>query len=244
MIGIISAMHDELAALLAILEGTQTKTLGERTYYQGKIKQQEVVIVFSNWGKVAAAITTTQLISTYQPREIIFTGVAGAIDSNLNVGDVVFATQLVQHDMDASPLFPKFEIPLIGKSYFETSENNFLYQCTQVFKDRYFDYISKEEAQDFSIENPTLVKGLIASGDQFISDDETFNNLKTNLPQLQCVEMEGAAVAQVCEAYRIPFNIIRIISDKADHSAPVDFPKFTKQIASKYAKGILENYCS
>lgn len=244
MIGIISAMHDELAALLAILEDTQTKTLGERTYYQGKIKQQEVVIVFSNWGKVAAAITTTQLISTYQPREIIFTGVAGAIDSNLNVGDVVFATQLVQHDMDASPLFPKFEIPLIGKSYFETSANNFLYQCTQVFKDNYFNHISKEEAKYFSIEHPTLVKGLIASGDQFISDDETFNNLKTNLPQLQCVEMEGAAVAQVCEAYRIPFNIIRIISDKADHSAPVDFPKFTKQIASKYAKGILENYCS
>lgn len=244
MIGIISAMHDEVAELLAILENTITKTIGERTYYQGTINQQEVVIVFSNWGKVAAAITTTQLISTYQPREIIFTGVAGAIDANLNIGDVVFATQLVQHDMDASPLFPKFEIPLIGKSYFETSANNFLYKCVTLFKDKYYQHISKEESKDFYIDTPKIVKGLVASGDQFISDVTAFNNLKENLPELQCVEMEGAAVAQVCEAYKIPFNIIRIISDKADHSAPVDFPKFTKQIASKYAKGILESYCS
>lgn len=244
MIGIISAMHDELAALLAVLENTQSKTLGQRTYFQGKINQQEVVLVFSNWGKVAAAITTTELISTYQPREIIFTGVAGAIDSQLNIGDVVFATQLVQHDMDASPLFPKFEIPLIGKSYFTTSANNFLYHCTQLFNNNYFEHISKEEAKEFGIESPKLVKGIIASGDQFVSDDETLLNLKTNLPKLQCVEMEGAAVAQVCVAYNIPFSVIRIISDKANDSAPLDFPKFTQQIASKYAKGILENYCS
>lgn len=244
MIGIISAMHDEVAALLEVLKNTTTSTIGDRTYYKGTINQQEVVIVFSNWGKVAAAITTTQLICTYNPREIIFTGVAGAIDIDLNIGDIVFATELVQHDMDASPLFPKFEIPLIGTSFFETSSNNLLYKCTQVFNENYFEHISKDEAHTFQINQPKIIKGLIASGDQFISDEQTFNNLKNSLPNLQCVEMEGAAVAQVCQAYKVPFNVIRIISDKADHSAPIDFPVFTKQIASKYAKGILETYCS
>lgn len=244
MIGIISAMHDEVSALLHVLENIQTSTLGSRIYYQGTIKKQQVVIVFSNWGKVAAAITTTELISTFKPREIIFTGVAGAIDDHLNIGDIVFATQLVQHDMDASPLFPKFEIPLTGTSFFETSPNNLLYNCIKVFKENYYHHIAKDEAQAFEINQPKMVKGLVASGDQFISDELTFNHLKKHLPNVQCVEMEGAAVAQVCQAYNIPFNIIRIISDKANHSAPIDFPKFTKQIASKYAKGILENYCS
>lgn len=244
MIGIISAMHDELAELLHVLKDKKTTILGNREYYTGNINNTPVTIVFSKWGKVAAAITTTQLIATFQPSEIIFTGVAGGIDADLNIGDLVYGTQLVQHDMDASPLFPKFEIPLLGKTFFKTSENPKLHQCIVDFNEHYFTHISEQEANDFNISKPKLVSGLIASGDEFISDAQSIEILKKNLPNLQCVEMEGASVAQVCEEYQIPFSILRIISDKADASAPIDFPLFTKKIASKYAKGILQNYCS
>ncbi|WP_010134928.1 5'-methylthioadenosine/adenosylhomocysteine nucleosidase [Ochrovirga pacifica] len=244
MIGIISAMQDELAALLTIVTDQKKLVLGQRTYYQGKLNKQEVVLVFSNWGKVAAAITTTQLIAHFNPKEIIFTGVAGAIDPTLAIGDLVLANSLVQHDMDASPLFKKHEIPLIGKSSFTPPKNKLLQDCIAAFQASYFTHISKEEAKEFNIKLPTVVMGLIASGDQFISDVQTQNQLKNQLPNLSCVEMEGAAVAQVCEAYETPYQVIRIISDKANDNAPIDFPKFTQKIASKYAKGILEKYCN
>lgn len=244
MIGIISAMHDELAELLLILKDKETVTLGDREYYTGSIKNKKVVIVFSKWGKVAAAITTTQLISTFSPNEIIFTGVAGAVDSSLNIGDIVYGSSLVQHDMDASPLFSKLEIPLLGKTYIKTTLNERLFQTASLFQQDYFKHINQNEAEEFNIKTPKLVTGIIASGDEFVSDITSFNNIKESIPKLQCVEMEGASVAQVCYEYKIPFNIIRIISDKADDSAPIDFPIFTKKIASKYAKGILENYCN
>lgn len=244
MIGIISAMHDELAELLLILKNKETITIGNREYYTGSIGQKKVVIVFSKWGKVAAAITTTQLISTFHPSEIIFTGVAGAIDAGLNIGDIVYGTSLVQHDMDASPLFPRFEIPLLEKTHINTNTNNELFECVTTFQQTYFNHIQKNEAFLFDITSPKVTTGIIASGDEFISDETSFNNIKNNIPYLQCVEMEGAAVAQVCDEYSIPFNIIRIISDKANDTAHIDFPAFTKKIASKYAKGILEKYCS
>jgi len=244
MIGIISAMHDELSELLLVLKDQETITLGGREYYKGTIQNKKVVIVFSKWGKVAAAITATQLISTFSPNEIIFTGVAGAIDSSLNIGDIVYGHSLVQHDMDASPLFPTLEIPLLGKTYIETNLNDKLFQSATKFQECYYNYIHNSEAKQFNINTPKLVTGIIASGDEFISDSNSFNQIKKNIPNLQCVEMEGASVAQVCYEYKVPFNIIRIISDKADDSAPIDFPVFTKKIASKYAKGILENYCN
>ncbi|MGY5356120.1 5'-methylthioadenosine/adenosylhomocysteine nucleosidase [Wenyingzhuangia sp. IMCC45467] len=244
MIGIISAMHDELSELLDLLQDKKTKIIGNRTYYTGNITNQKVVIVFSKWGKVAAAITTTELISTFHVSQIIFSGVAGAINPLLNIGDIVYGTSLLQHDMDASPLFPKFEIPLLGKSTITTTNDDKLFDCVQEFNHQYYDYISSKEAQQFNIDKPKVIKGLIASGDEFINSNIKLKQLQNDIPNLQCVEMEGAAVAQVCEEYKIPFSIIRIISDKANQSAHIDFPAFTKLIASKYAKGILENYCS
>lgn len=237
-------MHDELAELLLVLKNKETIILGNREYYKGKINNRNVVIVFSKWGKVAAAITTTQLISSFSPSEIIFTGVSGAINKSLNIGDVIFGTSLVQHDMDASPLFPKFEIPLLGTTYINTSNNSELYLSVTSFINNYYLHINKKEAGEFNIVNPILKKGAIASGDEFISDKASFDKIEQELNNIECVEMEGAAVAQVCLEYKIPFNIIRIISDKANNDAPIDFPVFTKKIASKYAKGILENYCS
>lgn len=244
MIGVISAMFDELAELLNILNNKKTTLLGDREYYTGTINNQNVVIVFSKWGKVAAAITTTELISYFKVSKVIFSGVAGAVHPDLNIGDIVYGTSLIQHDMDASPLFPKFEIPLIGKSNFKTTKDNELYHCVVNFNNNYFDYITNTEAAEFGIHQPKIVKGIIASGDEFINSKTKQQELQQEIINLQCVEMEGAAVAQVCSEYNIPLNVIRIISDKADHSAHIDFPVFTKKIASKYAKGILQNYCS
>jgi len=236
-------MFEEIDALLNVLSNKQEITLGNRTYYQGKIKNQNVVLVFSKWGKVSAAITTTQLISKFNPTELIFTGVAGAIHPHLNIGDIVYGDSVIQHDMDASPLFPKFEIPLLATSKIKTYPNKKLHNTISNFIQNYFKHINTNEANEFDIVKPKITTGLIASGDEFINDNLKQIQLQKELPELLCVEMEGAAVAQVCLEYKIPFNIIRIISDKADHNAPIDFPDFTKKIASKYAKGIFEAYC-
>ena len=119
-IGIISAMKEEIQALHNQLELRSTIEKGRRTYYQGKLFNQEVVLVFSRWGKVASATTATQLINDFEIDEIIFTGVAGGIKSKIRIGDIVIGKELYQHDMDASPLIPKYEIPLLGKRAFQT----------------------------------------------------------------------------------------------------------------------------
>ena len=120
-IGIISAMQEEMQTLLENLENKVTTTKGMRTYYSGKLFTTDVVLVFSRWGKVASATTATQLINDHPVDEIIFTGVAGAINDKLEIGDIVIGNKLYQHDVDARPLYKKYEIPLLNKSFFETS---------------------------------------------------------------------------------------------------------------------------
>jgi adenosylhomocysteine nucleosidase len=244
MIGIISAMQEEMQTLLQNLQEPITSTKGMRTYYSGKLFNIDVVLVFSRWGKVASATTVTQLINDYNIDEIIFTGVAGAISKDLNIGDIVIGKHLYQHDIDASPLFKKFEVPLLNKTYFETSATHRaqLYKATQMFLNSYSDSIDTEMAQSFKIASPKVIISDIASGDQFISDTNSVLKLTTELSTVSCVEMEGAAVAQVCYEYNIPFSIIRIISDKANDNAHIDFSKFAKEIASHYALGVLKEY--
>ena len=241
-IGIISAMQEEIQALLNKLQDVSVSKKGKRTYYKGLLFNKKVVLVFSRWGKVASATTTTQLINDFNIDEIIFTGVAGAISDELNIGDIVIGDKLYQHDMDASPLFKKFEIPLINKTFFTSKINNKLKKATTLFLTNYNDFIKLNEAKEFGINSPTMYVGDIASGDQFISTKTKISVLNKQLPTAICVEMEGAAVAQVCYEYEIPFSIIRIISDKANDNAHIDFPKFAKKIASHYALGILKNY--
>lgn len=244
MIGIISAMQEEIQALLNQLQNVSTTVKGMRTYYTGTLFNKKIVLVFSRWGKVASAATTTQLINDYPIDEIIFTGVAGAINNNLNIGDVVIGKNLYQHDMDASPLFEKFEIPILKKKFIETKESTKLIEATKLFLDTYTNYINPIAAKKFNISSPKVSYGDIASGDQFISSIEKIKQLNSVLPTAVCVEMEGAAVAQICYEYQIPFSIIRIISDKANDNATIDFPKFVGAIASNYAYGILKNYFS
>ncbi|PHS52576.1 MAG: 5'-methylthioadenosine/S-adenosylhomocysteine nucleosidase [Lutibacter sp.] len=242
MIGIISAMKEEIQVLINQLQNVSLVVKGMRTYYTGTLFNKKVVLVFSRWGKVASAATTTQLINDYSIDEIIFTGVAGAISDNLAIGDVVIGKNLYQHDMDASPLFEKFEIPILKKKFIETKESTKLIEATKLFLDSYSTYINPISAQNFNITSPKVSYGDIASGDQFISSTQKIKQLNKDLPTAICAEMEGAAVAQICYEYQIPFSIIRIISDNANDNATIDFPKFAGTIASNYAFGILKNY--
>jgi len=244
MIGIISAMHEEMQTLLDNLQNKTSTTKGMRTYYKGFLFKQPVVLVFSRWGKVAAATTTTQLINDFAIEEILFTGVAGSIQKSVQIGDIVVGKDLYQYDMDASPLLESFEIPLLKRKYFTTTFYNrkLLLKASQLFIETLSKFILKSEVKKFQINNPKVHSENIASGDQFISTSEQINFVKNNLPNIACVEMEGAAVAQVCHEYKVPFGIFRTISDKADSNSHIDFPKFAKQIASNYALGILKNY--
>jgi adenosylhomocysteine nucleosidase len=243
-IGIISAMKEEIRAIHEQLDLVTTTEKGMRTYYQGKLFDQDIILVFSRWGKVASATTATQLINDFEVDEIIFTGVAGGIEDKIKIGDIVIGKGLVQHDMDASPLIPKFEIPLLGKSSFSTDERRTesLFKAAHIFISQIDSFLSKEVLESFNIDQPEVHLGDIASGDQFISDISHRDAIKKGLPDIVCVEMEGAAVAQVCYEYSIPFTIIRTISDNSNDNSHLDFPKFAKEIASEYALGVLKNY--
>ena len=241
-IGIMSAMQEEIESLLSVIESPKIYEAGMRKYYIGKLWDVDAVLVFSRWGKVASSSTATNLIVGHKVDKILFSGVAGAIDNSLNIGDVVIGNNLYQHDMDARPLFEQFAIPLTGKISFQTNETmngNLLMAANTFFKEK---KLNKETKYKFNIDTPKVIRGDIASGDKFISDIKDSKAIKNLLPNIVCVEMEGGAVAQVCHEYNVPFSIIRTISDAADENSVIDFPEFIKNIASVYTYEIVQNY--
>lgn len=235
-------MKEEVQALLNELQEVTTSEKGMRIYYSGTLFKKKVIVVFSRWGKVASATTATQLINDFDVSEIVFTGVAGALNDELNIGDVVIGRHLYQHDMDASPLYRPFEIPILKKLFLKTKNTTNLFDATRSFLKNYSKHIEQTDAVLFDITHPKVVIGDIASGDQFISSIDSIEKLNKSIPTALCVEMEGASVAQVCFEYQIPFSIIRIISDKANNNATIDFSNFSNAIASYYALGIFKNY--
>jgi adenosylhomocysteine nucleosidase len=143
-------------------------------------------------------------------------------------------------------LVETYEVPLLGKTSFLTNEAKRadLVASSKSFLAEIELFLSKELLTEFNIVSPKVIESDIASGDQFISNKLQSDIISEGLPTVKCVEMEGAAVAQVCFEYNKPFSIIRTISDNANNNAHVDFPKFAHEIASKYALGILKNYLS
>ncbi len=231
-IGIISAMEEEVTSLLTYIEVAKVTNIGQRDYIFGKLFGNEIVLVFSRWGKVASSSTVTTLIDKFNVEEVIFTGVAGSINSNIKIGDIVIGDKLYQHDMDGSPLFEKYEIPLLNKSYFQSDESirNNLYKATESF------------INDNNLQNiPKSQIGNIGTGDKFINEVQDAINI-AKIDDILCVEMEGAAVAQVCYEHEIPFGIVRIISDESDSDAHIDFQEFIKSTATVYSLGIIKNY--
>ncbi|PWF55575.1 5'-methylthioadenosine/adenosylhomocysteine nucleosidase [Massilia glaciei] len=245
-LGIISALPDEQKGLIEAMGGPARLTHGMRDYSLGQLWGIEAVCVVSRIGKVAAAMAATVLVEKFEVTHIIFTGVAGAGDAKVRVGDVVIAEALVQHDMDCRPQFPKFEVPLTGQSHFKPDPelSNVLGQAADDFFDIDFSsVIQSKDRREFKLEWPRVHRGLVASGDQFISNRAHLAQLGASLPGLLAVEMEGAAVAQVCFELGVPFAGIRTISESANEDAGNNFLRFVKSVASLYALHIIHRFC-
>lgn len=243
-IAILSAMAEENASLVHHMLVVKRSEIGRRVYHEGRLWGVDVVVVFSHWGKVAAASTASVLITRFDVSEIIFTGVAGAIDDALNVGDVIVASDLYQHDMDVRPLIARHEIPLLGVAAMasDKSRRAQLLKAANLFVDTQLAQdLPGQIITEFSLHAPKVMIAAIASGDQFIASSEQVADLRQRLPDVACVEMEGGAVAQVCTEFNIPFSLIRTISDAANEHAGIDFPKFIKEAAQRYSMGIVQN---
>ncbi|BBI34566.1 5'-methylthioadenosine/adenosylhomocysteine nucleosidase [Cohnella abietis] len=216
-IGIIGAMQEEIKLLLAKLDNKASEQHAGITYYRGEFEGRKVVITRSGVGKVNAAVCTQVLIDRFGADAVIFTGVAGAVDPTLNIGDIVISSSSLQHDVDATPLgFPRGTIPYQDVSEYPADSR--LIQLAEEAGQRVFP--------------GRCITGKVLSGDQFIADRAIVKGLYEELGGA-CTEMEGASVAQVCFMNDIPHVIIRSMSDKADGSADVNFAEFTIEAANR-----------
>ena len=206
-----------------------------RTFWCGTLLDQPVVLALSRIGKVAAATTAAALIERFAVRAVVFTGVAGGVGDGVEIGDLVLGTHFVQHDMDASPLFARYEVPLSGRTLFGADA-----QWTQSLRKA---CEAARAGVQYLGRGVQVHQGLIASGDQFVHTAPALAGLMQGLlaqgHQPLAVEMECAAVAQTCADYGVPFAAMRTISDRADASAPTDFLAFVESIASRYARDCL-----
>ena len=238
-VAILSALSQEQRGLVELLRSPRKVSHAGRDFWLGELHGQAVVLALSRIGKVAAAITAAALIERFGVRRIVFTGVAGGLGDGVNVGDIVVATDFLQHDLDASPLFPRYEVPLYGKtrlaSDVDLSALLFNASCAA---------LAQQGLAAHGFAGACVHQGLIASGDRFVCGADESRKLRDLLASaghaVLAVEMEGAAVAQVCLDYGVPFAAVRTISDRADDSAHVDFPRFTDEVASPYARAIVE----
>jgi adenosylhomocysteine nucleosidase len=235
-LAIVGAMPQELGALLPQLEGARTEHLGGRSFHRGRLAGREVVLVLSGIGKVAAAATAALLIDRLGARALLFTGVAGGLGAGVRVGDIVVAQELLQHDLDASPLFPRWEVPLTGRSRFGVAPD--LAAALSAASDEVLAAPHRGLAA-FGLHAPRRHTGLVVSGDRFVSSVAESTALRAALPDALAVEMEGAAMAQVCADFGCPLAVLRTVSDRADDSAHVDFGRFVAEVAAGYSRDIV-----
>ena len=233
-IGIMAALPQEVGDFASRIQSPTVTKIGRRRYTQGFFGMPSgddatpVVVCVARVGKVAAASTATTLIQQFGVKTILFVGLAGGLDAAhaVRVGDIVIASHVAQHDLNASPIFPKHEIPLLGITEIPT-DPNWSAKLTQAAQDGIAGSIAQVHT------------GLILSGDQFINSASAQRALQTQWPAALAVEMEGAAVGQVCYEHGIPFAIARTISDRADDQANHDFPTFLETVAAPRANALL-----
>ncbi len=213
MLGIIGAMDKEVDSLKSMMTDVKIKTVAHMDFCVGKLNGKDTVIVRCGVGKVNAAMCTQALIDTFNPDAIINTGIAGSLDKNIDIGDLVFSVDAVQHDMDVTALgFDRGVIPDTPVSVFKADQ----------------DLRNKAmEAAKSMLPDVGTFCGRIVSGDQFISKKEVKEDLVKTFGGM-CTEMEGASIAHVATLNNVPWLVIRAISDKADDSADMDYPEFQK----------------
>jgi adenosylhomocysteine nucleosidase len=244
VIGIMSALHEELAAVLADMPDEQRVLVAGRDFWVGHWQGHAIVAVLSRIGKVAAATTATVMLERFGVDALVFTGAAGGLGPGVRVGDVVVARGFIQHDMDASPLFPRHEVPLYGRALFEADAvlSLQLAEAAQQVLQAAERHLGPETLAQFQLSSPKVHQGLIVSGDRFVSTHAESQALRESFPEALAVEMECAAVAQVCLDYGVPFAAVRTISDRADDTAHSDFNRFIREVASRYSRAILSQW--
>ena len=220
-IAIMGAMPEEVEPIVAKLDNLRETVYGANTYYEGAYKGQEVVVAYSKIGKVFATLTATMLIEKFACDRLLFSGVAGAISSELNIGDLIIADGLCQHDLD---------ITAFGHPYGYVPEGDVCIPTDVNLRN-----IAKEVAASKGL---TLKEGVIATGDQFVANAERKDWIGSTF-DADALEMEGASVAVVCSALEIPFFILRAISDSADMDASFNFDEFLESSAKISAEFIL-----
>ncbi|WP_018247278.1 5'-methylthioadenosine/adenosylhomocysteine nucleosidase [Orenia marismortui] len=226
-IGIIGAMDIEIELLKEELDLKDTLNKASMEFYAGELLDKEVVLVRSGIGKVNAAVCTQILIDDFAIDQIIFTGVAGAVDPVLDVGDIVISSEVAQHDIDVTGFGREYgEVPGLDRVFFEAEEK--LVNLAKVAGEK---VTAKEDIK--------VLIGRVLSGDQFIADREKVAWLESTFGGY-CTEMEGAAVGQVCFLNSKPFVIIRSMSDKADGEANISFDEFAKIAADNSYKIVVE----
>jgi adenosylhomocysteine nucleosidase len=210
-IGIIGAMEEEVNIIKGRMEGAKSRTIASMEFCEGTLQGKQAVIVRCGIGKVNAAVCTQILADIYRVDAVINTGVAGSLRNEINIADIVLSTDTLQHDMDATGFgYEAGVIPRMEQSIFKAD-------MTLLTK--------AEEVCEAVLPEVGVHTGRIVSGDQFISDSSKKEWL-VNTFGGYCTEMEGAAIAQAAYLNRIPFLIIRAISDKADHSAEMTYAEF------------------
>lgn len=221
-IAILGAMVEEILPFLDILKDYKKIEFGKNFYYTAKFKNHDLIIAYSKIGKVNSALTASILCEKFGAEILLFSGVAGALKQNLKIGDLVYATKLAQHDLDISIFGHPFGYVPGGAVFIDTDEK--------------LNTLAKKTAFDLGI---NLQSGIIASGDQFICDENKKSWIKDTF-DASCAEMEGASVGVVCDALQVPFFILRAISDEAGHKAEFDFDQFVEKSAKISANFILK----
>lgn len=211
MIGIIGAMEEEVTKLKQQMQDIVVSNKACMEFNKGTLSGKDVVVVRSGIGKVNAALCAQILADDYRVNYIINTGIAGSLDNEINIGDIVLSTDALQHDVDAVAFgYELGVIPRMETSIF-TADEKLIALAKQV---------CERVNPDISV-----FTGRVVSGDQFIADKTIKEHLVSNFHPL-CTEMEGAAIAQAAYLNKVPFLIVRAISDKADDSANMDYPTF------------------
>ncbi len=220
-IAIMGAMPEEIEPLLKKVDNVKEVKYANNTYYEATYKGKELVIAYSKIGKVFSSLTAVSLLEKFKCDMLLFSGVAGAINPNLNIGDLVIADKLCQHDLDIS---------IFGHDFGYVPEGDKFVQTDKELRE-----IAKIVAQENGL---NLIEGTIATGDQFVASNERKEFIAKNFGA-DALEMEGASVAVVCDALNISFFILRAISDTANDDAGMDFDEFMVGSAKISANFIL-----
>lgn len=221
--GIIGAMEPEVAILKAKLSNCESSTHAGYTFYQGQLDDNDVVIVQSGIGKVAAALATAILIDKFHPDYIVNTGSAGGFDPSLKVGDIVVSSEVRYHDVD---------VTAFGYEIGQLPANPAAYIPHETL-------VTAAKACIDGLEDIQTMVGLITTGDTFMTKDDDIAKARANFPTMAAVEMEGAAIAHTCHQFNVPFVIIRSLSDIAGKESPTSFDEYLETASVNSSKLVI-----